>query len=156
MLIGCLQDKIKGYISYQFKKLVVSKVNAFPPLSGKAKSWHKRMFKTVAFCSISSELCRTFLYNVSLLLFCCDCCTLTNSLSVHFSESNNMLRCCDTMVMLLTSASDEIWKAFLLDSRVLVHCTFWRDPAEPMSSYLHWKLIGTCGTIQCLVWLCIR
>lgn len=32
------EDKIKGYISYQFKKLVVSKVNAFPPLSGKTKS----------------------------------------------------------------------------------------------------------------------
>lgn len=32
------EDKIKGYISYQYKKLVVSKVNAFPPLSGKVKT----------------------------------------------------------------------------------------------------------------------
>jgi len=31
------EDKIKGYISYQHKKLVVSKANAFPPLSAKLK-----------------------------------------------------------------------------------------------------------------------
>jgi len=31
------EDKIKGYISYQHKKLVVSKANAFPPLSNKPK-----------------------------------------------------------------------------------------------------------------------
>jgi hypothetical protein len=31
------EDKIKGYISYQHKKLVVSKANAFPPLSAKPK-----------------------------------------------------------------------------------------------------------------------
>jgi len=29
------EDKIKGYISFQHQKLVISKQNAFPPLSSK-------------------------------------------------------------------------------------------------------------------------